>query len=310
MTTKLWLLAIGAWPLFLACGSGEEGARPGDASSWTYTKTCALTACEACEDSRASNCSECNGICSQPGSYSGCYADCDKLCRLTCSACSRPESCKEWKFELPPPGLDQALYDVCLQVRERCTPTDFDQGYCDYIARTRLHTEVEQYQCVQQRGCDASEACFPALAIGTLGTSFCERAAACGKPCAEKRAEFLNGNQNGLRPELVRALRQCIAEPQCEDFNGCAGAFEELWQLPSKKADPGSPLRCSGNWMSYCDGACECGFSCFPRMPGFPPTCGVPCSTDADCIGTSTGLSATPHCQVHGGLPGLCVFVD
>jgi hypothetical protein len=224
-----FLLLVGVLSLVCACSSSStvEDDAVGQAA---YTKTCKLTACDSCRDDVSAACSECYDLCRSPYADSSCYSTCSDICHTQCRSCAGSQVCEEWTVTLLPPTLDQALYDKCLATETACTPDAYDRSYCNYIARTMQSTMGKEFECFATKGCDAAE-CSVEPSLGTLGTSYCERAARCGKPCRDSDAPFLNSVERILRPELVRGVRECIAEETCSVFESCGDAFEQLWQL-------------------------------------------------------------------------------
>lgn len=286
---------LGAIPLLVACSSGDGGGDGGfGISGAAYTKTCAKTACESCRDDVADACSECQNICSSPYADLSCFSTCRDICGTSCRACTGSDSCLEWEVQLPTPQLDQTLYDACLAARNACTPTDYDASYCNYLARTMKPSTADSLACLVNNACDVSKCDAPTDA-GTLGIDFCARAAQCGKPCKESEPGFLNSIEHDLRPELLRSMRQCIAEDICSVFEACGAAHENLWQLAWEKADPGTDSACTEAWLNEC-GTCECGFTCVKSCSTCAARCVDPCTTDADCIGKRAGILETPHC--------------
>ncbi|MDF3066722.1 MAG: hypothetical protein K0R38_2323 [Polyangiaceae bacterium] len=303
----IWL-ALSALLVASACGGGDgaDGAGAVGGSDAYYTTTCEETACEACSDHVSSDCSACHSLCLSSSDTASCLGTCSNICATSCSACSRAPVCKKHKTTLPLPPLDRDVYEACLAEAQACNPEASvigPQEICHNAARTLRHEVADELRCTVDNDC---QPCGMPSAPGTIGSEACEREKSCGFDCS---FPFPDGAEHRFRPELVRGLRACLAESDCEAVRACLFAYGRLSRVgldPQERvgdvyAIDDSPETHADDhkWYAACSSSASCGsrLQCVKPCKNCDSFCQIPCATNADCVGQYIGVDLAYYCR-------------
>jgi hypothetical protein len=227
--------------------------------------------------------------------------------------------CKKHKTTLPLPRLDRDVYEACLAEAQACDPEASvigPQEICHNAARTLRHEVADELRCTVDNGC---QPCGMPSAPGTLEREVCERQKSCGFDCSPP---FVDEAEHRLRPELVRGLRACVAESDCEAVRACLFAYGRLALIglldPQERVgdvyaidDSHETHADDHKWFAGCSSSATCGsrFQCVKLCNSCDSSCQIPCDTNADCVGQYIGVDLSYYCsRVSDSYPGYCAW--